>query len=71
MTLQEYYTRGLKKQSNQNSNNIVLHMPEVSQLIKHLDLLYTKLIMSNNQNQNQDYQQVGWYNHGDSRVREA
>ena len=49
--------------------NVVIHMPEVAGLIKHLDLLYTKMLMSGNQQQ--ESQQIGWYNHGDSRVREG
>ena len=31
--------------------NVVAHMPEVNGLIRHLDMLYTKLIINNNQPQ--------------------
>jgi hypothetical protein len=47
--------------------NVVLHMPEVAGLIRHLDLLYAKMLIG----QQQETQTIGWYNHGDSRVREG
>ena len=74
MTLAEIYNKqnNFKKQEKPPAKkqlNVVVHMPEVAGLIKHLDLLYTKMLMSGNQQQGS--QQVSWYNHGDSRVREA
>jgi len=74
MTLAEIYSKqnNFKKQKKPPAKkqlNVVVHMPEVAGLIKHLDLLYTKMLMSGNQQQ--ESQQVSWYNHGDSRVREA
>jgi len=74
MTLAEIYNKqnNFKKQEKPPAKkqlNVVVHMPEVAGLIKHLDLLYTKMLMSGNQQQ--ESQQVSWYNHGDSRVREA
>tara|TARA_R100001594_G_scaffold127607_1_gene165371 strand:+ start:350 stop:574 length:225 start_codon:yes stop_codon:yes gene_type:complete len=74
MTLAEIYSKqnNFKKQEKPPAKkqlNVVVHMPEVAGLIKHLDLLYTKMLMSGNQQQ--ESQQVSWYNHGDSRVREA
>ena len=74
MTLAEIYNKqnNFKKQKKPPAKkqlNVVVHMPEVAGLIKHLDLLYTKMLMSGNQQQ--ESQQVSWYNHGDSRVREA
>ena len=73
MTLAEIYNKqnNFKKQEKppvKKQLNVVIHMPEVAGLIKHLDLLYTKMLMSGNQ---QHSKQVSWYNHGDSRVREA
>ena len=47
--------------------NVVLHMPEVAGLIRHLDLLYAKMLIG----QQLETQTIGWYNHGDSRVREG
>tara|TARA_R100000234_G_scaffold116921_1_gene94608 strand:+ start:153 stop:374 length:222 start_codon:yes stop_codon:yes gene_type:complete len=73
MTLAEIYNKQnsveKKEQQSQPKKEIIIHMPEVAMLIKHLDLLYTKMLMNNNQQQGS--QQIGWYNHGDSRVREA
>ena len=43
----------IKSQPKQDSRqiNLVLHMPEVSGLIRHLDMLYTKLLINNSQQQ--------------------
>ena len=73
MTLAEIYNKqnNFKKQEKppvKKQLNVVIHMPEVAGLIKHLDLLYTRMLINGNQ---QQAQQVSWYNHGDSRVREA
>ena len=73
MTLAEIYNKqnNFKKQEKPPAKkqlNVVIHMPEVAGLIKHLDLLYTRMLINGNQQQSQ---QVSWYNHGDSRVREA
>jgi len=59
----------IKSQPKQDSRqiNLVLHMPEVAGLIRHLDLLYAKMLIG----QQQETQTIGWYNHGDSRVREG
>ena len=74
MTLAEIYSKqnNFKKQDSKPRNNqinVVVHMPEVAGLIKHLNILYTKMLI--NGNQQQESQQINWYNHGDSRVREA
>ena len=45
-----------KKESKQV--NLVVHMPEISLLIKHLDLLYSKMLI----NEEQKDGRVSWYN---------
>ena len=49
MTLAEIYSKqnNLEKKEEQPSlkKELVIHMPEVAMLIKHLDLLYTKMLM--------------------------
>ena len=62
MTLAEIYNKqnNLEKKQEQPSNKkeLVIHMPEVAMLIKHLDLLYTKMLM---QDENKE---VSWFNNG-------
>ena len=67
MTLAEIYNKqnNFKKQEKppvKKQLNVVIHMPEVAGLIKHLDLLYTKMLMNNNEQQ--QTQQVSWFNPG-------
>ena len=62
MTLAEIYSKqnNLEKKQEQPSTKkeLVIHMPEVAMLIKHLDLLYTKMLM---QDENKE---VSWFNNG-------
>tara|TARA_R100001015_G_C4580006_1_gene136665 strand:- start:521 stop:739 length:219 start_codon:yes stop_codon:yes gene_type:complete len=62
MTLAEIYSKqnSLEKKQEQPSSKkeLVIHMPEVAMLIKHLDLLYTKMLM---QDENKE---VNWFNNG-------
>ena len=62
MTLAEIYNKqnSVEKKQEQPSpkKELVIHMPEVAMLIKHLDLLYTKMLM---QDENKE---VNWFNNG-------
>ena len=62
MTLAEIYNKqnGLEKKEQQPSpkKELVIHMPEVAMLIKHLDLLYTKMLMQD------ENKQSNWFNPG-------
>ena len=62
MTLAEIYSKqnSLEKKQEEPSSKkeLVIHMPEVAMLIKHLDLLYTKMLM---QDENKE---VSWFNNG-------
>ena len=62
MTLAEIYSKqnSFEKKQEQPSSKkeLVIHMPEVAMLIKHLDLLYTKMLM---QDENKE---VSWFNNG-------
>jgi hypothetical protein len=62
MTLAEIYNKqnSVEKKQEQPSpkKELVIHMPEVAMLIKHLDLLYTKMLM---QDENKE---VSWFNNG-------
>jgi hypothetical protein len=62
MTLAEIYNKqnSLEKKQEQPSSKkeLVIHMPEVAMLIKHLDLLYTKMLMQD------ETKEVSWFNNG-------
>ena len=62
MTLAEIYSKqnNLEKKQEQPSTKkeLVIHMPEVAMLIKHLDLLYTKMLMQD------ETKEVNWFNNG-------
>ena len=62
MTLAEIYSKqnNLEKKQEQPSSKkeLVIHMPEVAMLIKHLDLLYTKMLMQD------ETKEVSWFNNG-------
>jgi hypothetical protein len=51
MTLSEVMK--FQKEKPSNKINIVLHMPEVSSMVRHLDMLYTKLIGNKSEGQQQ------------------
>ena len=61
MTLAEIYNKQnsiQKEEQSSSKKELVIHMPEVAMLIKHLDLLYTKMLM---QDENKE---VSWFNNG-------
>ena len=61
MTLAEIYNKQnsiQKEEQSSSKKELVIHMPEVAMLIKHLDLLYTKMLMQD------ENKQVSWFNNG-------
>ena len=73
MTLAEIYNKqnGLEKKEQQPSpkKELVIHMPEVAMLIKHLDLLYTKMLMINEEGDNATV--ANWFNPGQGSVKQS
>ena len=64
------YFKGIwikKEQPKTAQVNVVLHMPEVGMLIRHLDLLYSKMMI----NQQQDTQTISWFNPGQGAVKQS
>jgi len=57
-----------KKEQPQQSKqiNLVLHMPEVGMLLKHLDLLYSKMMINQQQSQS-----ISYFNPGQGAVRQS
>ena len=51
---------------------IILHMPEVAAMVRHLDMLYSGMMIDGSApGSHSMYDSISWYNTGDSRVREA
>ena len=70
--------RGKPSSPNKNVNmlavppRIVLHMPEVAAMVRHLDMLYSGMMIDGQApGSHSMYDSISWYNTGDSRVREA
>ena len=58
----------------QNSNiNLVLRMPEIAELIKHLDVLYSSMIVQNMSNRSSGsmWEKVSWFNPGQGSVKQS
>ena len=61
MTLAEIYNKqnSVKKEEYSSpKKELVVHVPEITMLIKHLDLLYTKVLMQD------ENKQTSWFNPG-------
>ena len=56
-----------KEQPKSAQVNLVLHMPEMGMLVRHLDLLYSRMMI----NQQQDSQTVSWFNPGQGGVKQS
>ena len=56
-----------KEQPKSAQVNLVLHMPEMGMLVRHLDLLYSRMMI----NQQQDSQTVSWFNPGQGAVKQS
>ena len=56
-----------QEQSKSAQVNLVLHMPEMGMLVRHLDLLYSRMMI----NQQQDSQTVSWFNPGQGAVKQS
>tara|TARA_R100000458_G_scaffold58804_2_gene67658 strand:- start:306 stop:542 length:237 start_codon:yes stop_codon:yes gene_type:complete len=74
MTLAEVYSNQNKKELEKREEpqksaqiNLVFHMPEIGMLVRHLDLLYTRMMI----NQQQSSQSVGWFNPGQGAVKQS
>tara|TARA_R100001244_G_scaffold22409_1_gene23512 strand:+ start:1098 stop:1349 length:252 start_codon:yes stop_codon:yes gene_type:complete len=51
---------------------IILHMPEVAAMVRHLDMLYSGMMIDGSApGSHSMYDSISWYNTGDSRVREG
>ena len=58
MTLAEAMSKRNQQPQTSKNVNIILHMPEVASMVRHLDMLYTKLLINNNQQQQNEQPMV-------------
>tara|TARA_R100000234_G_scaffold83487_1_gene52893 strand:+ start:945 stop:1184 length:240 start_codon:yes stop_codon:yes gene_type:complete len=56
-----------KEEPKQSQINLVLHMPEVAMLVRHLDLLYSKMMI----NQQQESETISYFNPGQGAVKQS
>jgi len=56
-----------------NTKNIFLHLPEVGQLVKHLEVLYSSMIVQNMNRSNQGsmWEKISWFNSGQGSVKQS
>ena len=84
MKLAEIYNkqqnnRSLNRDNTQNNSkesknvNVVVHLPEVGGLIKHLEVLYSSMIVQNMNRGNQGsmWDKISWFNPGQGAVKQS
>jgi len=74
MTLAEAISKRNRQPQASKNVNIILHMPEVASMVRHLDMLYTRILSSSEPQQQENnlvdilgkpYMQTrAWYNPG-------
>lgn len=77
-SLAEVYnqSRGVRKAPEKPKSsrlNIVFHMPEVKSLIRHLDVLYSSMIIQNMSRPSNDsmWETISWYSPGQGAVKQS
>tara|TARA_R100001082_G_scaffold82261_1_gene49126 strand:+ start:614 stop:844 length:231 start_codon:yes stop_codon:yes gene_type:complete len=72
MKLAEIYNKqnGFEKKEASSKKQLIIHMPEIQMLIKHLDLLYTKMLMKNEEKED-SVAVANWFNPGQGSVKQS
>jgi len=72
MKLAEIYNKqnGFEKKEPSSKKQLIIHMPEIQMLIKHLDLLYTKMLMQNEEKED-SVTVANWFNPGQGSVKQS
>jgi len=64
MTLEEIYnSQSNTEESPKSSNELIIRLPEIEKLIKHLDALYIKMLAQGKED-SEDSENIGWFNNG-------
>jgi len=68
MTLEEIYnSQSNTEESPKSSNELIIRIPEIEKLIKHLDALYIKMLAQGNEESSESSESsenIGWFNNG-------
>jgi hypothetical protein len=72
MTLEEIYnSQSNKEESPKSSNELIIRVPEIEKLIKHLDALYIKMLAQSNEESSESSESIGWFNNGQGSKSQA
>ena len=65
MTLEEIYnSQSNTEESPKSSNELIIRIPEIEKLIKHLDALYIKMLAQSNEESSESSENINWFNNG-------
>ena len=72
MTLEEIYnSQSNTEESPKSSNELIIRLPEIEKLIKHLDALYIKMLAQSNEESPESSESIGWFNNGQGSKSQA
>ena len=72
MTLEEIYnSQSNTEESSKSSNELIIRVPEIEKLIKHLDALYIKMLAQSNEESSESSESIGWFNNGQGSKSQA
>ena len=75
MTLEEIYnSQSNTQESPKSSNELIIRVPEIEKLIKHLDALYIKMLAQSNEESpksSESSESIGWFNNGQGSKSQA
>jgi hypothetical protein len=72
MTLEEIYnSQSNTEESPKSSNELIIRLPEIEKLIKHLDALYIKILAQSNEESSESSENINWFNNGQGSKSQA
>jgi len=72
MTLEEIYnSQSNTEESPKSSNELIIRIPEIEKLIKHLDALYIKMLAQSNEESSESSENINWFNNGQGSKSQA
>lgn len=72
MTLEEIYnSQSNTEESPKSSNELIIRLPEIEKLIKHLDALYIKMLAQSNEESSESSENINWFNNGQGSKSQA
>ena len=72
MTLEEIYnSQSNTEELPKSSNELIIRLPEIEKLIKHLDALYIKILAQSNEESSESSENINWFNNGQGSKSQA